>query len=198
MTDIPQTLLDQLQRGEVTLFLGAGASFGSVNSAGGKMVLGNQLRDALCNEFLGGNEKERDLKTVSDFVENEVGLLKLNLFVAKIFSEFIPNKGLSLLPKFRWKSIYSTNYDLLVETAYKNGKPLQDLSTFYKDLPTIDKDLAKFPNPVPLFKIHGTIDALYDRNAPLVITTSSYVNVKSFRKGMFDRLINDVHKQTVI
>lgn len=197
MSQIPPTLIDQLARGEVTLFLGAGAAYGCMNAAGEKMPLGDDLRDKICDEFLQGKEKDRSLKVVSNFAENQVGLTRLNKFIAELFSGFKPNVGITLFPNLHWLSIYSTNYDLTVEQSYKAASN-QELVSFTKDMPSIDKDIAKSANPLPFYKLHGSVDKIYDRSSPIVLTTDSYVNVKKNRTGLFNRLVDDVHKSTVV
>jgi len=193
------SLVEQLKRGNVTLFLGAGASYGSQNKDGNEIPLGFDLRDMLCEKFLAGNEKHRSLQTVANFVTTDFGLQNLNRYVAEVFADFTPNTGIKLLSGFIWSSIYSINYDLLVEKSYSNNPtPLQNLVSIYKDANSIDKDITRLPNSVPFYKIHGSIDQLHDRQAPLVLTTSSYAQVKSYRIGLFERLIKDVREKTIV
>lgn len=51
--DIPDNLINEIKRGRVVLFLGAGASMGSISKSGKEMFSANALRDELCERFLG-------------------------------------------------------------------------------------------------------------------------------------------------
>ncbi len=123
------------------------------------------------------------------FAENEAGRGQLERFISDQFLGFEPCRSHRLLPAFRWRAIFSLNYDLLVEDAYKeNENPSQTICVFHRDQNSIEKDLAAAPNPLPYFKLHGSIDRLYEPDAPLILTTSSYLNFGATRKRLFRRL----------
>jgi hypothetical protein len=47
--------LEKIQRGEAILFLGAGATKGAKGHDGKTALSGKELKDKLCDKFLGGN-----------------------------------------------------------------------------------------------------------------------------------------------
>ncbi len=94
------------------------------------MPLGHELRDILCDEFLGGQCKGNSLDEVASFVENERSRNILERFISDLFRPFRPGAGHMLLPQFRWRSLFTVNFDLLVENAYhETTSPLQKLET---------------------------------------------------------------------
>ncbi|MER8894198.1 SIR2 family protein [Mesorhizobium sp. M0676] len=129
------------------------------------------------------------MEEVATLAENEAGLAPLHRFVAEQFKGFSPSAGHKLLPLFRWKAIFTLNYDRLVEDSYTaQSKRLQNLIAFHRDQNSIEKELVSVPDALPYFKLHGSIDHLYESDAPLILTTSSYVDFESNRRRLFRRL----------
>jgi hypothetical protein len=185
---IPPALAEAVKRGEAILFLGAGASFGAEHPDGRQMPLGGALKDLICDRFLSGLCKDRALDEVASLAENSAGRGEVDQFIATSVRGFSPPAQHRLVPAFRWKAVFGTNYDLLLEEAYALcDKPLQTLKPFYRD-GGIERELATAVDPVPYYKLHGTIDHLHDRDAPLILTQESYLNPKFNRRRLFARL----------
>lgn len=196
---IQETLIGKIKRGQVVLFLGAGASFGSPNPNGDKIPMGDELRDLLCDQFLAGKEKNRTLEEVANFAENKSDRSEVDRWLSGLLRQFNPNQAISLLPEFLWRSIFSTNYDVLVERAYANASdPAQNLIKFHKDINGMDKQISSKQNPIPLYKLHGCIDELYQKDAPLVLSSSTYVEVLDNRPRMFNRLVDAASDYSVL
>lgn len=196
---IPSTLVNALTRGEAVLFFGAGVNHGSVHADGRKIPLGNGLRDLLADQFLNGECKDRTLEEVATLAENEVGRYSVFRYVSEQISGFPPCPGHQLLPSFRWKAIFTLNYDRLVEEAYTHhSNPLQTLKVFYKDQNGIDRETAAIPNALQYFKLHGSIDSLHDGDAPLILTTETYVEYEHNRKRLFRRLEDLAYEHPII
>jgi hypothetical protein len=177
-----------MKRGDAVLFLGAGASYGTKHDDGRTMPLGVALKDLICDRFLAGKCKERGLDEVASLAENSAGRGDMDGFVAQAVRGFEPGIAHKLIPSFRWRAIFGTNYDLLVETAFEQADdPLQTLKAFYRD-GAIERELATSPDPLAYYKLHGTIDHLHDREAPLILTQESYVAVSHKRRRLFGRL----------
>ena len=67
---IPDNLKETIKNGKAVLCLGAGASIGAKDSSNNDILSGNDLRDALCNKFLGGKYKDRNLEQVAGFASS--------------------------------------------------------------------------------------------------------------------------------
>jgi hypothetical protein len=65
----------------------------------------------------------------------------------------LPTGAILNLPLYNWKSIYTTNYDELIEQAYRRRKRLLRVYSTNFDFSKADED----PNATELFKLHGTI-----------------------------------------
>ncbi|NKM96152.1 SIR2 family protein [Rhizobium leguminosarum] len=196
---IPSTLIDALVRGEVVLFFGAGVNHGSTHPDGRVIPLGNGLRDLLADRFLNGECKERSLEEVATLAVNEVGRRSVFRFVAEQITGFPPGAGQKLLPGFRWKAIFTLNYDRLVEEAYEQSKAsLQHLKVFFKDQNGIDREISAVPNSLPYYKLHGSVDSLYDGEAPLILTSDTYIEYENNRKRLFRRLEDLAHEYPIV
>ncbi len=110
--------LERLAKGDGILFLGAGASRAATGPGGLKGLSGNDLRDLLCDKFLAGEKKDKQLAYVGDLVKSEVGILDMQRYVCSLFRDLAPTSAHLLIPKLKWKAIFTTNYDLLVEKSY--------------------------------------------------------------------------------
>ncbi len=186
LPEIPAPLAEAMKRGDAVLFLGAGASFGAQHADGRLMPLGNALRDLLCDKFLGGTCKDRSLDEVASLAENSAGRAEMDHYVANSVRDFRPTPAFFRLPTFRWKAIFGTNYDLLVEAGW-GPNALQTLKPLFRDT-GIEKELSAAVDPLPYYKLHGTIDHLYDPTTPLILTQESFLNYRQNRQRLFGRL----------
>lgn len=195
--EIPASLAEAMKRGEAVLFLGAGASFGATRADGQVMPLGNALRDMVCDRFLAGTCKDRSLDEVATLAETTVGRPELDQFVANAVRGFEPTPAHLLLPKFRWKAVFGTNYDLLVEAGWGATPPLQTLKPIFRDT-SIERELAAVVDPLPYYKLHGTIDYLHDPAIPLILTQDSYLTYRQNRKRLFGRFEDLAREMPVV
>ena len=155
-----------------TLFLGAGASIPSGAPSG------TALSEALTAEFFDG-EKTRALSDISGRVELKYGRPDLVAFLRSKLTPLQPSKTVLRLPNFNFASIFTTNYDSLVEIAFEEAKV---------ELPTVrsNKDYAfdyRQYNTM-LFKLHGCIseDRCDGLSHGMIITDEDYSTYGSFRQ----------------
>lgn len=162
------------------------------------MPLGSDLRDMLCNKFLKGECKERSLEEVANYVVNDFGRANLEIFIRDCVKDFKPGPGHLLLPSFRWAAVYSTNYDRLIERAYDSKDRRQTLVPFAYDHAAMDREIKAAVDPLPLYKLHGCIDRLHDKSAPLVLTTDTFVVPMQGRSKMFGRFTDAITEHPVV
>jgi len=178
--DLPAPIKSAIEKGNAILFLGAGASYDALVSGQPTRIYADTVRDELANKFLGGAHKRRPLMTVADYARSEASLQKVQLCVRELFVDLGPADFHLTIPKFRWKAIVSTNYDLVIERAYVQcPERLQDLVPVTRDGEELEKALSG-QNTVPYLKIHGCINNYSDPTVPLVLDSNEYAK---FRKG---------------
>lgn len=186
--ELPPNMLSKIQSGEGVLFLGAGASFGAKHPQGKKIPSGDELRNMICDKFLGGSLKERPLVEVSEIAKNESSIVDVQEFIYKTFIDFEPGGYHKLISDFRWKAIVGTNYDLLIEKTYEeNRKSLQVLYPVKHDDDGLE-DKLKEENSLIYLKAHGCIKDYKNIKYPLILASEEYAKYKKNRHSVFAHL----------
>ncbi|MBL1437307.1 MAG: SIR2 family protein [Rhodobacteraceae bacterium] len=93
------------------------------------------------------------------------------------------------MPLYNWKSIFSTNYDNLVEQVYEErGRSLRVYDSNFC-FTTEDED-----TDCNLFKLHGTIekDICDGDNSQIILTEEDYEQTEDYREYLYDRLKSDL------
>ncbi|MFF0315505.1 SIR2 family protein [Micromonospora sp. NPDC005252] len=162
---------------QTVLLLGAGAavSSGGPTGAGLAKVLARRLRPSPDGD---------DLAEIAGIFEHRFGRRELAEAVKAELEGLTPTGGLLALPGFDWRAIYSTNFDRLIEQAYRYAR--KDLAVFRSNY-----DFSGNPSDRPvLYKIHGCIsqDVGYGHHARMVLTEVDYDEVASYRESLFSSL----------
>ena len=187
-TFIPKGLTDQIKEGNVVLFLGAGAAYDTEHMQGKKAPTGRQLADLIAEQFLGKEYLNYDLQHVSELAISERDLFTVQKFIYDIFKDFEPGEPHLRIPLYKWNSIFTTNYDLVIEKAYDKVKDrLQELAVFIKNSERVN-DKMNLPNSLMYSKLHGSITEIYDQELPLILTIDQYIDHKKNRDRLFYRL----------
>jgi hypothetical protein len=107
--------LDQLAQrvrpDRTILMFGAGASIPSGAPSG--LALAHQL-----STHLRLHPPSSDLSEVASIFENREGRPALINLIRSALKDLQPAGGLATIPVFAWHSLYTTNYDQLIERAY--------------------------------------------------------------------------------
>lgn len=195
---LPKHLIDEVNEGNVVLFLGSGASDGAIHPNKKKIPLGQELADLIAEKFLSEKYKNMDLQYVSELAENEAGQFTVQEFIVKLFDEFNPGEHHKLIPNFVWRAIYTTNFDLIVERAYdSSNSPLQELVIFIKNGESIDKKITS-RNQIVYSKLHGCITEIRNSKLPLILTPDQYVTHKQNRSRLYERMIELAYEYTFV
>ncbi len=170
------------------LFLGAGASIGS-----GAPSAAN-LAEFLRTEHL-PHERPRELSDISGRIELMWGRTTLTKSIRSVLSKLTPSAALSNLPNFNFSSIFTTNYDTLVEKSFEQSKI---------DIPVIrsNKDSAfdhRQYNTI-LYKLHGCIteDRADGLSHGMIITSEDYQTYDQYRQIGFRQFDQSLATSNVI
>ncbi|WP_085700264.1 SIR2 family protein [Pseudomonas sp. B26(2017)] len=181
-------MLEKIAKGKAILFLGAGAAFGARGPENESPLSGEGLRDKISDQFLGGDEKKKTLVQVSDYAKNEAGLLEVQQYIKKLFIPLQPAEFHKIIPTFRWHSIFTTNYDLIIERAYESSPArLQNIAPIIRDGDNFSEVISSL-NDLPYFKLHGCINTINDPLLPLILASEEYAKYKNGRKRLFGHL----------
>lgn len=180
-------LLSRIDIKKTVLLLGAGAS----RSSGAPIAL--DLCRHLEEKLASGSKISDDLSEVAGILEHRYGRKSIVDAVVSKLSGLNPDGGVLALAEYPWKSIYSTNYDRLIELAFESkGKKIGVVRSNF------DWEKTHDPTVVPLFKIHGCVsqDRAYGHRASMVLTENDYTDHEDYRKLLFDRLGLDMAGST--
>ncbi len=175
-------LASEIDPAQTVLFFGAGASIPSGAPSVEKLI--NVLETSL---------KERcdgyTLREFTGILEEKYTRKELIASLRKPFASVRPTGSLLNLPLYKWKAIYTTNYETLIEQCYKkHEKPLVVFESNF------DFTIHGHPDSVKLFKLHGSIDKdVSDGHAArIILTDNDYDQTQDFREGLYDRLRADI------
>ncbi len=107
----------------------------------------------------------------------------------RAFKSVAPDGGILNLPLYDWKSIFTTNYDEIIEAAYKRRS--RDLRLYHSDF---DFTLRGDGAATKLFKLHGTIgaDVSDGHHSRIILTQSDYDRTHDYREKLYQRLDSDI------
>lgn len=100
-----------------------------------------------------------------------------------------PTGGLVNLPDYAWRSVFTTNYDDLIEKCYVRKE--KDIKVFSSNF---DFDGSTSPQATPIFKLHGTVglDVVDGHNSRIILTTEDNDLAEEYREKLYDRLRGDM------
>lgn len=189
---LPKILTDYIKEGNVILFLGAGASIGAEHPQKKKIPNGKQLAKMLVDKFLGNEYSGIPLTRAAELSIALTDLFTVQDYLASIFTEYWPAEHHQLISNFLWKTIVTTNYDLIIERSYEKAisakENVQTIVPFLKNTDRVEEKLRQ-PNSIPYIKLHGCITVLRDKEIPLIITTEQYISHRKSRNFLFERFI---------
>ena len=178
-------LLNTIRSGDAILFLGAGATVGARGARGREALNADQLRDAISDKFLSGRKKSKSLAIVADYAANISSLTIVQTFVKEQFADLEPAEFHYIIAQFRWRAIFTTNYDLVLEKVYQNsGERLQTLAPIISDKDNVN-EILKDQRYLPYFKLHGCIDHICEPDLPLILASEQYARYEKKRKQLF-------------
>lgn len=182
--DLPLPLRHAIESGECVLFVGAGIG-GNVRAPDGSPAPdGVTLAKELAEYFSIDAGGESDLAKIAEVVQLRKGRTELEAFLKGRLAELEPDENLRWLFSLRWKAIFTTNYDSVIERAYElNPTPQQRPVTI-----SVTADMVPFDArlDVPIYHLHG---ALFGRTNPvIVITQSDYARFSEGRRMLFELL----------
>lgn len=177
--DIRQ-LAQKIDPERTVLLLGAGAAISSGAPTG--LQLAQQLASNLDPKPAG------DLSEIAGIWEYRLDRRSLADKVRSILLTLSPSHGMLTLPLFMWHSLYSTNFDQLVEKSYMAADRQLDVIRSNHDFRSPQADVPR------LYKIHGCVskDIAYGDAARMVLTERDYDLVAESRQAMFRAFAFDV------
>jgi cold shock CspA family protein len=183
--ELPDVLVNSIQKGEAVLFLGSGASLDAVDGNGNTAPSVKVLIDSISDTFLSGKYKNYSLQYIAELAINENSLSLVQLHLKGLFENLQPTRAHMLVPLFDWLGIATTNYDTLIEQGY-HANAKAKIAPFISDNQHVEVNLRN--GATPLLKLHGCITRTDDPNCPLILTPDQYLAHRTGRTKLFRRL----------
>lgn len=187
MSEHINILAEDIKKKKIILFLGSGFAYNASHPESKDPPFGKELGNLISDQFLGGNYKESSLSYISDLAISQSNLFEVQEFIHTVFNDFSPNQNHLKYVSLPWKAIFTTNYDLILEKAFKEtgNKTIQDISVVYRNTP--EQQIFKTPNTVPYFKLHGCISFINDPELPLILSSEQYLTHLTNRHRLFNK-----------
>ena len=197
---IDSTLKKHILDGNVILFLGSGASLGSwKKTTSEKMPTTNELRDLLARKFLDESWVQYPLSEVAEIAISQTDIVTVQSYVRSIFLDFQPCPFHLDIPKYSWGGIYTTNYDLIIESAYANmPSRKQELVPIHRTSNRIDVLVKDPQQQLAYTKLHGCINKIDEHDLPLIFTPDQYVSHKNGRESLFNRIVDQAISKPIL
>lgn len=183
MKELGPGTLGSIKQGNAVLFLGAGASVGARNNDE-RILLGDDLKDRLADTFLNGVGRNWSLSKVAEYAADQTSWQKVQRYVAQQLEGYQPAPQHLKIADLRWKAIITTNYDQIIEKAYReNAKPTQRIERVIRNNDSYVQHLCD-PSVVPYIKLHGCISCITDPDLRLVLANEDYMRFKTSRSNL--------------
>ncbi len=194
LTRIPLGLRHAIESGDCVLFVGAGIGKHARGPNGRTGPDADTLAKELAEYFSISTVDNYDLARIAEVVEHRKGRRTLEAFLKQRLLHLEPDPTLMWLFTLRWRAVFTTNYDAVIQRAYDmNPKPPQQPRTFSltRDLVPID---PRFD--VPIYHLHGTVFGSGD--PAIVVTQSDYARFRERRRMLFELLKKECATATVL
>ncbi|MET7820950.1 SIR2 family protein [Micromonospora zamorensis] len=174
-----EELAAKIRPDRTILLLGAGAAVSSGAPTGAALARSLAKR---INPSPDGD----DLMEISGIFENRFGRKALAEEVRKAVSDLEPAGALISLAGFGWRSLYTTNFDQLIEKAYKRAGVDYSLVRSNYDFSITDPAAAN----TKIYKIHGCItqDIADGHRSRMLLTERDYDSLSEYRESLFRSL----------
>jgi hypothetical protein len=186
-------------RERIVVFLGAGASVGALNVDSVPLPNAYELRNSLWEEFKADRTRPFDpaelrlmsLEHAAAIIETSTGRDEVNKFLLKQFTCDKPLWQHLVLPHLSPLSIFTTNYDEMVELGYKCHGPVPDIVCDGRDVPS---------GRQAIYKPHGSLGHSNRKvgEGGLVITQFDYFSMISEYRKMLKKSLAPLGEACVL
>jgi hypothetical protein len=182
MTISVKQLVDEIIPEQTVLLLGAGASVDSDAPSVSRIV------EIIGHEFNVRGEN-LTLSEISGLAERKRSRAELISCLRAPFKSVRAKGSILNLPLYDWKSIFTTNYDEVVEDAYR--RKLKPLTVFSSNF---DFTVHQNPSATKYLKLHGTIgkDVADGHLSRMIITDLDYDLTQDYREALYLRFASDL------
>lgn len=183
-----EELVSRLRPQNAVLLLGAGASVPSGAPTGASLA-------RMLSSRMGRQPGDLTLAEICSIFESGRGRRELVDEVRRLLDPIVPTGGLTLLPTVPWHRIFTTNFDLTVERAYRNAQIGLETRRSNADF---SRDTS--PGVQEYIKLHGCVtqDIALGHQGRMLLTVRDYEEYDEFRQVAFRVLEADMLTKDVL
>ncbi|MDE8164725.1 SIR2 family protein [Erysipelothrix rhusiopathiae] len=195
MSDVEKDLVSKLRMGNTLLFVGAGFNAGLKNINGSNFPFMRDLEMPIKNIL--GAESVEYLSDIGDLVDEIIARDKERELISFLKKEFTYDGVESFhqaIAKVNWKSIYSTNYDDVVEMLYKKENQ-------YARSVTVSDKMSRTIDDLSIVHLNGSINKLNPGtlNEEFKLSDISYLRMEKFLdSNWINKLRSDIESASCI
>ena len=172
-----------IKKGELILFLGAGASKGCIASNGTKVLDGLELARHLAS--VGSYDySDEPLDEVYGALRSKLKS-RLDSILENLFRNAQPSSEYLTLASYAWRRIYTLNIDDALESAIRRTR-VQKLHVRLSSDPIVDQD--SFFDRMDVVKLNGTIDRIEDG---VIFSASEYAKATAKSLPWYEQCASD-------
>lgn len=185
------------------IFLGAGASIGAKDQLGRPLPTAIVLRNELWCKFMLSADERIDpselgllsLEHAAALIESKVGRGPLVEYIGQRFTIDAPLWPHSVLPFFKPRALYTTNYDELIEEGWRLGPDPRRPWQIYDE-----RQIKAKQGPIPVYKPHGTAELVRGRvgEGGVVITQFDYFEMLESKRKMLRSFLEEMQGNCII
>lgn len=179
-----------IKKGELILFLGAGASKGCTTRIGAKLLDGAALAKHLA-EIGQYDYADEPLDEVYGAVRAKLGS-RLDHVLEGLFRDTQPSPEYLALASFAWRRIYTLNVDDALENAIRRQR-VQNLHVRVLGDPVADQD--NFFDRLDLIKLNGSIDQL---RHGIIFSASEYAKATARPLPWYEQCASDFVRSPIL
>ena len=177
-----EQLVHKIVPEETILFFGSGATVES-NAPSVETIISDLGKDFQINP------KGYTLGEITAIIEEDYSRRELIDKLQDYLSRTQPIGGIKNLPLYSWKTLYTTNYDNVIEECYRQKN--KDLNVYASNH---DFSARSLPQVTKYYKLHGTIekDIAYGDSSRIVLTDFDYYEIEEYRDALITKLKSDL------
>lgn len=177
-----EVIKSAIEKGELILFLGAGASKGGKTSTGADLLDGNSLADELAKQASIPYSDE-PLDEVYAAVRAQLES-RLDPILEQLLRHVRPSVEYDTLGKYAWRRIYTLNIDDGIERAFRSSA--QNLCVRLSADAIEDRDV--FFNRLDLVKLNGSVDRLKEG---IIFSSAEYARATNRALPWYEQCASD-------
>lgn len=183
----------RLKEGNVILFLGAGASWGTANSLKKSPPGGKELARLLAEHVrLSFNSETDKLTEVAAVARRKLGDVAFFNFLDRHYGNCSPSNEQMALSKYSWRRLYTTNIDDSLERALGRGSD-QRVRVINRDAPILDH--VQGTDDLQLIKLNGCVNSMH---AGIIFSVDEYAAEANRASTWYEELARDFGRYTFV